>query len=130
MARYKQNQAGFTLLELLIVMSIMGVLSVIAIPKFSNTMSLAHTAKIQADMQVLNSSIMLFQAQTGKYPENLTSDMKEYIMDIDHLKPPLGNCLLRDGTTIEITATAYTLSADRTQAICQSHPLSDFGRKD
>ena len=130
MPTYKQNQAGFTLLELLIVMSIMGVLSVIAIPKFSNTMSLAHTAKIQADMQVLNSSIMLFQAQTGKYPENLTSDMKEYIMDIDHLKPPLGNCLLRDGTTIEITATAYTLSADRTQAICQSHPLSDFGRKD
>ena len=130
MSVYKQNQAGFTLLELLIVMSIMGVLSVIAIPKFSNTMSLAHTSKIQADMQVLNSSIMLFQAQTGKYPENLTSDMKEYIMDIDHLKPPLGNCLLRDGTTIEITATAYTLSADRTQAICQSHPLSDFGRKD
>lgn len=130
MVTYKQNQTGFTLLELLIVMSIISVLSVIAIPKFSNTMSLAHTSKIQADMQVLNSSIMLFQAQTGKYPENLTSDMKEYIMDIDHLKPPLGNCLLRDGTTIEITATAYTLSADRTQAICQSHPLSDFGRKD
>lgn len=130
MSTYKQDQAGFTLLELLIVMSIISVLSVIAIPKFSHTMSLANTSKIQADMQVLNSSIMLFQAQTGKYPENLTSDMKEYIMDIDHLKPPQGNCLLRDGSTLEITDTAYTLSADRTQAVCQSHPLSDFGRKD
>ena len=130
MQKIKQEQYGFTLLELLIVMSIIGVLSVVAIPKFTNTITLANTSKIQSDMQVINSSIVLFQAQKGKYPDNLTTDMQDYIDDIDHLKPPKGQCMLRNGTSIEITETAYTLSADRTQALCQSHPLNDFGRKD
>lgn len=101
----------------------------VAIPKFTNTINLANTTKIQSDLRMLNTSITLYQAQNGKYPSNLTTDMKDYIADIDNLKPPSGSCILHDGKTLEITDKAYTLSADKTEALCQGLPLKDFGRK-
>lgn len=123
------NQKGFSLIELLVVMSIAGVLATVAIPKFTSTLRLANTAKVQADLQALNSAIVMYQAQNGKYPANLSSDLKDYIVNIENLKPPTGACLLRTGATLDIKAATYSLSADGTQAMCDNHYLSDFGRK-
>lgn len=124
------NQKGFTLLELLVVMSIVGVLAMVAVPRFTGAVALANTSKIQADLNVLNSAIVLYEAEHGSYPKNLTTDMKDYIQDAENLKPPKGKCLLRDGTTVEITETGYTLSDDKSQALCQSRAITEFGRKD
>lgn len=123
------RQEGFSLIELLVVMSIVGTLAVIAVPRFNNAIILANTTKIQSDLQTLNSAIMLYYVQEGKYPENLTTDMKNYVVNIDSVKPPSGKCMLRDGTTIEITAEAYTLADSKEEALCQSKALSQFGRK-
>lgn len=123
----KKDQRGFTLLEILIVMAIVGVLATIAIPRFNNSLVLANTAKVQSDLRVLNSAILLYQSEKGRYPTNLTTDLQSYVMDIDHLQPPKGECLLRDGTKENITATAYTLAADHTHALCQGHSIAAFG---
>ena len=91
----KNDQRGFTLLEILIVMAIVGVLATIAIPRFNNSLVLANTAKVQSDLRVLNSAILLYQSEKGSYPANLTTDLREYVVDIDNLHPPKGECLLR-----------------------------------
>ena len=124
------GQGGFTLLEMLVVASIIGILAVVAVPRFSNAIVLANTSRVQADLQVLNSAIVLYQAEKGAYPSNLATDLKDYVLDIENVKPPKGTCQLRNGTTVEVTETAYGLSEDKTQATCQSHTLSEFGRKD
>ena len=125
------NQKGFTLLELLIVMSIAGVLAMVAVPRFTGAVALANTTKVQSDLNVLNSAIVLYEAEHGSYPSNLTTDLKEYIQDAENLKPPKGKCLLRTGETIEIASgDTYSLSTDKTQAICKEHSITDFGRKD
>ena len=49
-ARKKRVRNGFTLLEMLIVVSIIMVLATIAIPKFSSAGKTAKIAKIQADI--------------------------------------------------------------------------------
>ena len=124
------NQKGFTLLELLIVMSIAGVLAMVAVPRFTGAVALANTTKVQSDLNVLNSAIVLYEAEHGSYPANLTTDLKDYIQDAENLKPPKGKCLLRSGETIEIEKNVYTLSTDKSQAMCENHTITDFGRKD
>ena len=62
------NRKGFTLVELLVVISIIGILSAIAIPKFSSATETAKRAKIQADLRTIDSAIMIYQASAGTTP--------------------------------------------------------------
>ena len=123
------DQRGFTLLEMLIVISIAGVLAAVAVPRFTNAIALANTSRVQSDLQVLNSAIVLYQAENGSYPSTIDA-LEPYVLDIKNVKPPKGKCQLRNGDVEEITATAYGLSDDKSEATCQSHKLSAFGRKE
>lgn len=123
------DQRGFTLLEMLIVISIAGVLAAVAVPRFTNAIALANTSRVQSDLQVLNSAIVLYQAENGSYPSNI-DQLEPYVLDIKNVKPPKGKCQLRTGKVEEITATAYELSEDKSEATCQSYKLSAFGRKE
>ena len=65
------NRKGFTLVELLVVISIIGILSAIAIPKFTDATKTARGAKIQADLRTMDSAIQLYAASAGTYPAAL-----------------------------------------------------------
>jgi type II secretion system protein G len=65
------NQKGFTLIELMIVVGIIGILAAIAIPLFANVQGRARVAKAQADLRALASAVSMFQAHVGTLPVNL-----------------------------------------------------------
>ena len=48
---------GFTIIELMIVLSIISLVSAIAIPKYSNITSEAKVANVQANLSNLNTAI-------------------------------------------------------------------------
>jgi prepilin-type N-terminal cleavage/methylation domain-containing protein len=58
---------GFTLIELLIVVVIIGILSAIAIPKFSNTKKKAYTAAMKSDLRNLVTAEESFFSDSGRY---------------------------------------------------------------
>ena len=45
----KTREGGFTLIGMLVAVAIIGVLAMIAVPKFTNAITSANTAKVQAD---------------------------------------------------------------------------------
>ena len=66
-----RGEGGFTLVELMVVIAIMGVLAAIAIPRFSGATDRADAAKVEADMSTMASALEVYRVNHGSYPGSL-----------------------------------------------------------
>jgi general secretion pathway protein G len=71
----KQKQVGFTIVELLIVIVIIGILAAITIVAYNGIQNRANDTSIQSDLANFAKKIELVKADTGAYPATLTSAM-------------------------------------------------------
>jgi len=65
------NQRGFTVTELLLVVAIIGLLASIAIPVYNNVQRRARVAKAQSDVRILASVTQTYAVQMGTLPTAL-----------------------------------------------------------
>ena len=54
-----KNEQGFTLIELIVVIAIIGILAAVAVPAFLNVVETAHEANIDAVSGVVSSGVVL-----------------------------------------------------------------------
>jgi general secretion pathway protein G len=81
--RIHQQDEGFTLIELMIVMAIIGVLAVIAVPSFIGAMKHAREAVLKEDLHVLRAAIDSYTMDKQKGPQSLDDLVQDgYIKSI------------------------------------------------
>lgn len=68
----KPGNRGFTLVELMIVVAIIGVLSAIAVPIYANMQARARIAKAQADIRTLAGAVAAYGLHVGSFPTVLS----------------------------------------------------------
>ena len=64
----RRTRTGFTLIEILIVVVILGILAAVVIPQFTNAADDASVSSARTQLQTMRSQIELYRAQNGAYP--------------------------------------------------------------
>ena len=82
-AAYARGARGFTLLELMIVISILVILALIAMAQYNKTVQAAREATLREDLYTMRKMIDQYAADKGKLPQSL-DDLRGagYIHDI------------------------------------------------
>ncbi|HWR55266.1 MAG TPA: prepilin-type N-terminal cleavage/methylation domain-containing protein [Negativicutes bacterium] len=89
------SQKGFTLVELMAVIAIIGVLVAISVPRYVDATKEANVAKVQADLSSIDSAVSMYYAANGTYPTAMT-DLATYF---DTTPTPPKDSYTIDGTT-------------------------------
>jgi general secretion pathway protein G len=71
MKRNRQHEAGFTLVELMIVLMIIGILLVLAIPIYKTDVRRAREAVLKEDLQTMRAAIDSYTMDKQKAPQSL-----------------------------------------------------------
>lgn len=66
-----RKRGGFTLIELMVVMSIIALLLTIALPRYFGSVERAREATLRQSLAVMRDAIDKFHADQGRYPSEL-----------------------------------------------------------
>lgn len=77
MHRSRKQDAGFTLMELMVVMMIIGILTTLAIPSFVSAVKSAREAVLKEDLRVMRSAIDSYTMDKQKAPQSLDDLVQE-----------------------------------------------------
>ncbi len=82
----KREQGGFSLIELLIVVAIIGIISTIAVPQLLDAIDRGRQRRTMADMRNLATANGTYRVDTGVYAaalSDLTPDYMQVVVDSD-----------------------------------------------
>lgn len=97
-----RSNNGFTLIELVVVIAILGILVAIAVPRMANSREKAARSAHNANVRTIESAANMYMAEQG-IPENGASkeEVQEYLQDWP--KVPKGGNIPQEGSEYSVT---------------------------
>lgn len=77
----KASATGFSLVELLLIMAIIGTLAAISLPIYITALDSARAARAIGDIVTLDREIFLYDVQKNRLPDSLTDVGRDYMLD-------------------------------------------------
>ncbi len=130
MISLQKRQSGFTIVELLIVIVIIGILATLVIVTFTGTQKKARDSQRQTDINAVNSHLATYYAEEGHYPLYselssstwIASNMKG--LDAEALKDPKGGTIQAGASDSTHYGYEVTCSTADDAATCDSYTLT------
>ena len=95
MNKVRKNKKGFTLIELIVVIAILGILVLLAAPRFLGYTKDAQKATMQADAKVLSNAALVYNIENeGKWPVVVDEEGNEVETKV--------TIELNDGSTVDV----------------------------
>lgn len=114
----KKSIAGFTLIELMIVIAIIGILGAIAVPHFRKVRDRARESKCWEFSSLLTRTMELYNIENKAYPPAGEGFL-------EHLRPYLGNKRIpqcpSEGNYYMMDQTPYGM-----KVLCNKHPPASY----
>ena len=123
--RLAQSQAGFTFIELMVVIVIIGVLSVAGMVTFQRAGYSARNGKRAADQSTIQQALELYKADTGGYPVYPNSNdlnvlagyyinMNQDLVSASYLNQTINDPKYVNGQVISFTVRKYLYTGTTT----------------
>ena len=123
MISHKNNQSGFTIVELLIVIVVIGILAGLVLNTFNGIQQRARDTERKTDVNAIHSQLETYHADNGFYPTTANIADVAWVaanlegLDAEALNDPSSGTYAYAATTASCNNTtvlcaAYTLSAD------------------
>lgn len=124
------NQRGYSILELMMVVCIIGVLTMIAMTEYNKIHNRAYVGAAMSDLQLLRKALSMYDAEQGSFPLGAAASpvaLTAMLIDPDgqpYINPPSGNNFSQFQY---VPPAAGNLYGDYTmQVICNDHWMTQI----
>jgi prepilin-type N-terminal cleavage/methylation domain-containing protein len=107
MLNKKTSRAGFTMIELLVVLAIIALLLTIAAPRFLGGISTAKDDVLHENLYLMRKSLDQFYSDKGKYPASLDDLVDQHYLRQIPMDPVVGN----NTSWVVVAPTSSTMGA-------------------
>ena len=111
--RTREGEHGFTLVELLIVVAIVGLIAAIAIPNLLNAVDKSKQKRSMADMRTIGSAVEAYATDNAMYPLGVTDwpAMKSHLNPHFMKEPPDTDGWMNGWEVGSVSGTDYTVTS-------------------